>query len=155
MIKTIADGWPMKPLGIMKNFSLDTINDLFPNVDIMSPIGHLSIVRSRVSGDQLKAITDLIEEKELIARSIGTTSNLSKSYQTKRLSSAETDNLIDLLRVYIQAAKIYGSLDLAKEWMRSSIPTLGGEIPVNMLDLHAGREVVRQVLRRMEFGEYV
>jgi putative toxin-antitoxin system antitoxin component (TIGR02293 family) len=139
----------------MKIISLDTINDIFPNVDIMSPIGYLSIVRSRVSGDQLKAITDLIEEKELIARSIGTTSNLSKSYQTKRLSSAETDNLIDLLRVYIQAAKIYESFDLAKEWMRSSIPALGGEIPVNMIDSHAGREVVRQALRRMEFGEYV
>jgi putative toxin-antitoxin system antitoxin component (TIGR02293 family) len=139
----------------MKKFSLDTINDLFPNVDIMSPIGYLSIVRSRVSGDRLKAITDLIGEEELIARSIGTSSNLSKSYQTKRLSSAETDNLIDLLRVYIQAAKMYGSLDSAKEWMRSSIPALGGEIPVNMLDSHAGREVVRQALRRMEFGEYV
>lgn len=145
----------MKSLRGVKRFSLDSINDLFPNVDIMSPIGYFSIVRSRISGDQLKAITDLIEEKELIARSIGTTSNLSKSYQTKRLSSDETDNLIDLLRVYIQAAKMYGSLDLAKEWMRSSIPALGGEIPVNMLDLHAGREVVRQVLRRMEFGEYV
>jgi putative toxin-antitoxin system antitoxin component (TIGR02293 family) len=145
----------MKPLGIMNKFSLDTINDLFPDVDIMSQIGYLSIVRSRVSGDQLKAITDLIEEKELIARSIGTTSNLSKTYQTKRLSSAETDNLIDLLRVYIQAEKVYESFDLAKEWMRSSIPALGGEIPVNMLDSHAGREVVRQALRRMEFGEYV
>ena len=145
----------MKSLRGVKRFSLDSINDLFPNVDIMSPIGYLSIVRSRVSGDRLKAITDLIGEEELIARSIGTTSNLSKSYQTKRLSSAETDNLIDLLRVYIQAAKMYGSLDSAKEWMRSSIPALGGEIPVNMLDLHAGREVVRQVLRRMEFGEYV
>lgn len=145
----------MKSLRSVKRFSLDSINDLFPNVDIMSPIGYLSIVRSRVSGDQLKAITDLIEEKELIARSIATTSNLSKSYQAKRLSSAETDNLIDLLRIYIQAAKIYESLDLAKEWMRSSIPALGGEIPVKMLDSHAGREVVRQALRRMEFGEYV
>ena len=144
----------MKSLESVKNFSLDSINDLFPDVDIMSPIGYLAIVRSGVSGDQLKAITDLIGEKELIARSIGTTSNLSKSYQIKRLSCTVTDNLIDLLRVYIQAAKIYESLDLAKEWMNSSIPALGGEIPVNILDSHAGREVVRQTLRRMEFGDY-
>jgi uncharacterized protein (DUF2384 family) len=145
----------MKSLRSVKSFSLDSINDLFPNVDIMSPIGYLSIVRSRVSGDQLKAITDLIGEKELIARSIGTTSNLSKSYQTKRLSSTATDNLIDLLRVYIQASKVYESFDLAKEWMRSSMPAPGGEIPVNMIDSQAGREVIRQALRRMEFGEYV
>ena len=145
----------MKPLGSIKDFSLDSINDLFHGVEIMSPSGYLSLVRSGVSGDQLKAITDLIGEEELIARSIGTTSNLSKRYQSKRLSSTETDNLIDLLRVYIQAAKVYESFDLAKEWMRSSIPALGGEIPVNMIDSQAGREVVRQALRRMEFGEYV
>lgn len=145
----------MKPLGTMKKFSLDSINDLFPGVDIMSAVGYLSIVRSGANNKQLRAITDLIGEEELIARSIGTTSNLSNSYQIKRLSSAETDNLIDLLRVYTQAAKVYESFDLAKEWMRSSIPALGGEIPVNMLDSHAGREVVRQALRRMEFGEYV
>lgn len=145
----------MKSFESVKNFPIDSINDLFPNVDIMSPSGYLSIVRSGVSGAQLKTITDLIGEKELIARSIGTTSNLSRTYQTKRLSSIATDSLIDLLRVYIQAAKIYESLDLAKEWMCSPIPALGGEIPVNMLDSHAGCEVVRQTLRRMEFGEYV
>lgn len=145
----------MKSRRSVKRYSLDSISDLFPNVDIMSPTGYLSIVRSGVNGKQLRAITDLIGEEELIARSIGTTSNLSKRYQSKRLSSTETDNLIDLLRVYTQAATVYESFDLAKEWMRSSIPALGGEIPVNMIDSHAGREVVRQVLRRMEFGEYV
>lgn len=145
----------MKPLESVVKFPLDSISDLFPDVDIMSSSGYLSIVRSGASGKQLKAIADLIGEEVLIARSIGTTSNLSKSYQIERLSCTATDNLIDLLRVYIQAAKIYESLDLAKEWMCSSIPALGGEVPVNMLDLHAGREVVRQALRRMEFGEYV
>ena len=145
----------MKSRRSVKRFSLDSISDLFPNVDIMSPTGYLSIVRSGVNSKQLRAITDLIGDEELIARSIGTTLNLSKRYQSKRLSSTDTDNLIDLLRVYTQAATVYESFDLAKEWMRSSIPALGGEIPVNMIDSHAGREVVRQTLRKMEFGEYV
>lgn len=145
----------MRPLGTMKDFSLDSINDLFPDVDIMSAIGYLSIVRLGASSKQLKAITGLIGEKELIARSVSTTSSLSKSYQTKRLSSTVTDNLIGLLRIYIRATKVYESFDLAKEWMRLSIPALGGEISVNILDSDAGREVVRQTLRRMEFGDYV
>ena len=145
----------MKSRRSVKRFSRDSISDLFPNVDIMSPTGYLSIVRSGVNSKQLRAITDLIGEEALIARSIGTTLKLSKRYQSKRLSSTETDNLIDLLRVYTQAATVYESFDLAKEWMRSSIPALGGEVPVNMIDSHAGREVVRQALPRMEFGEYV
>lgn len=146
----------MKTVRSLTKFSLDPINDLFPGVDIMSPMGYLSIVRSGVSGKKLKAITKLIEERELIARSIGTApSSLSKSYQSKRLSSIATDTLIDILRVYVQAAIIYESVNLAKEWMRSSIPALGGEIPTNILDSHAGCEIVRLALRRMEFGEYV
>lgn len=146
----------MKTVANVAKSSLNSINDLFPDVDIMSPTGYLSIVRSGVSGKKLKAITKLIGEKELIARSIGKApSSLSKSYQAKRLSFIATDNLIDTLRVYIQVIMIYESVDLAKEWIHSSIPALGGEIPANMLDSQAGREVVRQALRRMEFGEYV
>ncbi|MEL0638748.1 MbcA/ParS/Xre antitoxin family protein [Marinomonas sp. TI.3.20] len=132
------------------------INLLFPDVDIMSSKGYLSAVRSGVSGHTLRAVIKAIGERELIARAIGKdASNLSKSYQVKRLSSIAADNLIDTLRVYIQAAAIYESLDLAKEWMHSPIPALGGEIPASLLDTHAGREMVRQTLRKLEFGEYV
>ncbi|MGO3346686.1 MAG: antitoxin Xre/MbcA/ParS toxin-binding domain-containing protein [Marinomonas sp.] len=92
----------------------------------------------------------------MIASAIGKdVSNLSKSYRTKCLSELVSDNLIDTLRVYMQAANLYESVELAKEWMNSRIPALGGEVPVTLLNTHAGRELVRQTLRKMEYGKFV
>ncbi|MFM2481310.1 antitoxin Xre/MbcA/ParS toxin-binding domain-containing protein [Celerinatantimonas sp. YJH-8] len=134
----------------------ETIDQLFPEVDILSPSGYLTAVRAGLSGDKLRIITKFIGDRELVARSIGKdASNLSRSYRVKLLPPAVTDNLIDTVRVYLQAAQIYDSMELAKEWMNSPIPSLGGEIPATLLDTHAGRELVRQTLRKMEYGEYV
>ncbi|MEG3765473.1 antitoxin Xre/MbcA/ParS toxin-binding domain-containing protein [Alteromonas sp. 14N.309.X.WAT.G.H12] len=133
-----------------------SIKQLFPDTDIMSPTGYLSAVRAGVSGQTLRKIINILGEREWIAKAIGKdVSNLSKSYKLKRLSPMVSDNLIDTLRVFIQAVSIYESLDLAKEWMSSPIPALGGEIPVTLLDTHAGREIVRQALKKLEFGEFV
>ncbi|AWY00501.1 hypothetical protein A8139_11245 [Marinomonas primoryensis] len=114
---------------------LNLINSLFPGFDIMRLTDYLSIVRSGVSGEKLQAIIKLTGEKELIAHAIGkSVSSISRSYHVKRLSPAITDSLIDTLRVYIQVVRIYGSVDLASEWIHSPIPALGGEVPANILD---------------------
>ncbi|QUX96535.1 hypothetical protein C0J08_14505 [Marinomonas sp. CT5] len=135
---------------------LNLINSLFPGLDIMSSTDYLSIVRSGVSGEKLQAIVKLTGEKELIAHAIRkNTLSISKSYRIKRLSPAITDSLIDTLRVYIQVVNIYGSVDLAREWIHSPIPALGGEKPADILNTHAGREMVRHTLRKIDLGEYV
>ncbi|GAA0228644.1 MbcA/ParS/Xre antitoxin family protein [Marinomonas primoryensis] len=61
---------------------------------------------------------------------------------------------IDVLRVYIHAAKVYESVELANEWMHSRIVALGGHIPASLLETDDGRKAVRQTLRKIEFGEY-
>ncbi|PYF84097.1 hypothetical protein DFP75_101122 [Marinomonas alcarazii] len=32
---------------------------------------------------------------------------------------------------------------------------LGGEVPAKILDTHAGRELVRHILRKVDLGEFV
>ncbi|WP_181161532.1 antitoxin Xre/MbcA/ParS toxin-binding domain-containing protein [Maribrevibacterium harenarium] len=136
--------------------ALAAINALFPEADIMTPAGYLSAVRKGVSGETLRTIVNAVGESEVIAKTIGNdVSILSKSYQLKRLSPIASDNLIGTLRVYVRAIMIYESVDVAKEWMNTSIPALGGEIPISLLDTHAGRELVHLTLRRIEAGEYV
>lgn len=146
----------MNPQSVTRSDLVETINHLFPNVDILSPSGYLEAVREGLSGEQLRTIAGVIGDRDLVARSIGKdASNISRSYRVKTLPTAATDSLIDTVRVYMQAANIYESMDLAKEWMNSSIPALGGEVPAQLLDTHAGRELVRQTLRKMDYGEYV
>ncbi len=134
----------------------DVFNNIFHGVDILSPVGYLAAVREGVTGPELRDIAKTIGNRELIARCINREpSNLSRAYQVKHLSQNASDSIVDIARVYLQAARVYGSVDKAKKWMSLSIPALGGEVPENIIDSHAGRELVRQILKKMEFGEYV
>lgn len=134
---------------------LELINDLFLGFDIMSPSDYSAIVRSGISGEKLKAIIQLTGEKDLIARAIGiNSSQLYKSYHVKRLPSQVTADLVETLRVFVRVVNIYNSVSLAKEWIHSQIPALGGQIPANILHTTDGRADVEQILRKLELGDY-
>lgn len=128
---------------------------IIPNSDIMSGAGYYRAVNQGVSGKTLKSIVLAINDRDVFAKVVGKDkTNLSKSYRLATLPKLVGDSVVDTLRVYMLATRIYGSLELASEWLHSSIPALGGEQPVALLDSHAGRELVRQTLRKIEFGEY-
>lgn len=134
---------------------LELINDLFPGFDIMSPTNYSDIIRSGITGEKLKAIIQLTGEKDLIARAIGiSSSQLYKSYHAKRLPSQATVNLVATLRLFVHVVNIYDSVNLAKEWIHSQVPALGGQVPANILHTIDGREAITQILRKLELGDY-
>lgn len=146
----------MSAVAVERPSSSEAIKSLFPDQNILSPSGYLSAVRKGLSGDQLRVITDVLGSRELVARTIGKeVSNLSRSYRVKVLPESTTDSIIGTLRVYMQAVDIYQSEELAQEWLNSPIPALGGEVPSKLLNTDAGRELVRQTLHKMAYGEYV
>lgn len=125
----------MMAKAIVVQSKLELINDLFPNFDIMSPTDYSAIIRSGITGENLKAITQLTGEKDLIARAIGVSSSqLYRCYHVKRLPSHVTVNLVGMLRVFVHMMNIYDSVNLAKEWIHSQIPALGGQVPANILN---------------------
>lgn len=134
---------------------LELINELFLGFDIMSPTDYSAIIRSGITGEKLKSIIQLTGEKDLIARAIGiSSSQLYKSYHAKRLPSQVTADLVETLRVFVRVANIYSSVNLAKEWIHSQIPALGGQVPANILHTTEGREIVSKILRKLELGDY-
>lgn len=62
---------------------------------------------------------------------------------------------VEVLKVYVQAVQVYESFERAQEWMHSKIPVLGNGVPATLMNKQGGRKDVFQVLRKMEFGEYV
>jgi putative toxin-antitoxin system antitoxin component (TIGR02293 family) len=133
----------------------DQLNDLYPDLDLLTSSGYFKAVTNGVSGEILKKFVTVIEDRDVFARVLDKDkSNLSKSYRVDKLPKVLGDSVLDTVRVYMQAADIYGSLELASEWLHTPIPALGGEIPVHLMDSHAGRELVRQTLRKIEYGEY-
>lgn len=140
---------------IETNSKTNLINSLFLGLDIMSPTDYSAIIQSGITGERLKTITQLTGEKDLIARAIGiNSSQLYTSFNAKRLPPQVTANLVDTLRVLVQVMNIYDSVYLAKEWINSQIPALGGQVPANILHTADGRKIVQQILRKLELGDF-
>ncbi len=49
--------------------------------------------------------------------------------------------------------KLYGKIDLGKEWLTSHIPSLGHQTPIELIQ-NGDLELVLMALKKMEYGEY-
>jgi putative toxin-antitoxin system antitoxin component (TIGR02293 family) len=133
----------------------DALNAIFPDYDLRTSTGYYKAVVKGVSGGNLKSVIDIISDRDMMAHIIGKDkSNLSKSYRVKALPPVIGDSVLDTVRVYMMASDIYGSIEHASEWLNTPIPALGGEVPSELMTTPAGRELVRQTLRKIEYGEY-
>lgn len=139
-----------------KEATHDDLNSMVREADVTTGAGYYKVVREGISGETFRNIVESLNERDVFARVLNTDkSNLSKTYKKAKLPTNAADNVIDSLRIYIQATRIYGSLDVARQWLHSAIPALGGETPAYLLDTQAGRELVRQTLNKIEYGEFV
>lgn len=112
-------------------------------------------VRQGIPGSVVKGAIDLLGNRELFIRLLHTTSpNLSRFYKRKTLSPEDSEEVLDALRIFMEAFRVWGDLDSARQWLEAPLPALAGEKPVDLFDTYEGRGWVRQVLRRIEYGEF-
>lgn len=54
----------------------------------------------------------------------------------------------------VRAASVFGSREQGNEWLMAQVPALGSERPVDLCDTFEGRALVREALRKIEYGEF-
>ncbi|MFC3282548.1 antitoxin Xre/MbcA/ParS toxin-binding domain-containing protein [Litchfieldella rifensis] len=119
-------------------------------------VAFIQTVREGISGSVVRqAIHALGDNRELFVRLLETTpGNLHRFYKRKALSRTDSEEVLDVLRVYYQTIKVFGDRDKALRWLNTSIPALSGEKPLDLFDTFEGRQLVREVLRKVEYGEF-
>lgn len=116
---------------------------------------YIHLVREGVPGAVVKRAIDVLGDRDLFVRILNTTSNnLSRYYRRKKMTRADSEELLDTIRLFNQAILVFGNLENAKEWIQTPIPALSGERPVSLLDTFEGRAWVSLTLRKIEFGEF-
>ena len=65
-----------------------------------------------------------------------------------------SEALLDTLPVLFRAASVFESPERAREWLETELPALGGRRPVDLCDTAAGRRLVQDAIRRIEYGEF-
>ncbi len=111
--------------------------------------------RRGLPGIVVKQAVSALGHRELFVRVLNTTpGNLNRFYRRRTLASGQSEALLDVLRVFARAASVFGGRESGSEWLVTRIPALGGRKPVEMCDTFEGRTLVREALRKIEYGEF-
>lgn len=116
----------------------------------------ISTIREGIPGSILQPTIAALGERELFTKSLNTKkSNLNKYYRKERLSTTNSEAILDILRVFKLALKVYeGDGETAKKWMHTKIPALNYQLPIELLDTFTGRNLVKECLLVMEYGDF-
>lgn len=126
-----------------------------PPAAFADPLAFIEAVKSGLSGEVIRQAVDVVGHRELFVRLPGTTSgNLRRLYRRKTLGSGTSEALLDVLCVVAGAVAVFGTLGQADEWLDTEMVALGGQRPIDLCDTFEGRGLVRDAIRKIEYGDF-
>lgn len=69
-----------------------------------------------------------------------------------RLTSAESDRVVRLCRIYAKTRDVFEDRHEAAAWLAENLDALAGETPLQASDTEAGAREVERILSRIEHG---
>lgn len=122
---------------------------------LKDPLKEIKLVRN---GLKTKDVEDFLSEEHLPIKDalerldISSSTYFSKKKSRKPLDAHTTEKFIRLISVMISAREVMG-LE-AKNWLYKKVPSLGNQVPFNLLDTEAGHRLVEQALLQIKHGVY-
>ena len=92
-----------------------------------------------------------LDIKELVSLLPVTPRNLLRYNDNDLLSNVVSDHLISLADLFATGTKVLGK-EYFLDWLHHEIQSLGGEKPIHFLRTHAGIDLIKTELGRIEHG---
>lgn len=108
---------------------------------------------SKTDLETLKVRTELDYDKLSHVLSV-TRSTLIKKKGVQRYSPAVAERMLDLADIYSYGYKVFEDESKFRNWMFKSNHALGGKTPYEILDNQFGRQEVKNLIGRIEYGVY-
>lgn len=123
---------------------------------LQDPIKEMSLIRN---GLETKVIESFLESENILIKDILTRLDIpastyfAKKKNHQRLDAYTTEKFVRLASVIQLATAILGKTE-AMSWLYKKIPSLGNEVPLNLLDTEVGHRLVEQALLQIKYGMY-
>jgi len=123
---------------------------------LRDPIKEMRLVRN---GLETKVIESFLTKEDILVKDILKRLDIPAStYFLKKknhqlLDSHTTEKFVRLISIIKMATDILGKTE-AKQWIYRSVPSLGNEAPLNLLDTEVGHRLVEQALLQIKYGMY-
>lgn len=116
---------------------------------------YIKTVRRGIQGSVIReAIAAMGGKRDVFLRLLEVDSSNLSRYYSKKLHRKDSEEVLDTLRVYREAVKVFGDEDVARDWLETPVTALSGSKPIDMFDTSEGRSLVRATLRKIEHGEF-
>ncbi|HLA59396.1 MAG TPA: antitoxin Xre/MbcA/ParS toxin-binding domain-containing protein [Puia sp.] len=101
----------------------------------------------------LKTITDL--DYATMAKILSVTrATLINKKKEERFNGPLSERIVGLADLYAYGKKVFGDPERFNAWMSDPNKALGGKMPLEIIDNQYGREEVKNILGRIEYGVY-
>lgn len=118
-------------------------------------MGRLEAVRKGLKPavlDEAAQYLDVSRQTLLHAIGIPVSTATRRARTRALLSPDESDKVDRVARVVGRALEVFGDKAQARAWLTDSVLMLGGRTPLEMLDSHAGYEIVMDRLGQILYG---
>lgn len=121
-----------------------------------TPGAFIQQVRQGVPGSVIRDTVKRFGHRELFADLLNTSpADLNRYYKRKALGRRDSEKVLDTIQILEHATTLWGSDKDALCWFETPVAALGGVPPLHWFDTFAGRNWVRQVLRKIETGDLI
>ncbi|MDO3376855.1 type II RES/Xre toxin-antitoxin system antitoxin [Geoalkalibacter halelectricus] len=123
-----------------------------------SPMALVEIVRRGLPREALEALASslrvsLSDLAEILPVSPRTLQRYSAS-KVRLLPKELSDHMLQIAKVYVRALEVFEDEERALAWLHAPIMSLGGKVPLSLLDTSAGVDLVMTTLGRIEYGVF-
>jgi putative toxin-antitoxin system antitoxin component (TIGR02293 family) len=120
------------------------------------PIKEIKAIREGINAELIEnylSDQSFVVKDILMSLNIKPSTYFAKKKDHKRLDSTSTEKFLRLFSVVRNAQEILGDIE-AKHWLYRKIPSLGEQIPIDLLDTETGHRLVEQALLQIKYGIY-
>lgn len=96
----------------------------------------------------------MVPEKDLAQISGLSQRTISRMSDDQFLPQQSAEVIISIMRTYQRAVEVFESEDMAHKWLKTSLPVLGNQTPLQAVSNRFGAELVLDLLGRIEHGVY-
>lgn len=122
----------------------------------MTPLEMMDIARAGISKKDLEAFkekTALDYDKLAIALAV-TRATLINKKGDEKFNTSLSERIIDLANIYSYGYEVFEDEARFNQWMLRPNMALGGQAPYDLIDNQFGREEVRDIIGRLDYGVY-
>jgi putative toxin-antitoxin system antitoxin component (TIGR02293 family) len=122
----------------------------------MTALEKMDVVREGVSKRDLEHLKEKAQlDYDKLARALSVTrATLINKQKDQKFGSVVSEKIVSLADIYSYGYEVFEDEDKFNHWMFKSNRALGGKAPYDLVDNQFGREEVRNLIGRIDYGVY-